>query len=54
MKNYEFEVWFTNGTYPPFRVHIIAGCLEHAEILARADRIRAGLDDTVSAVRQLD
>lgn len=55
MRNYEFEVWFKGGDSGKLdRVHVIAGSLEHAEVLARADRIKAGLDDRITHSRQLD
>lgn len=52
MRDYEYEVVFTNGTYPARTEFVTAGSFEHAIVLARAKRIKAGLDDTVASARQ--
>ena len=47
MKHTKFTVWFSNTTYPAQSVTIHAFNVEQATILAKAERIKAGLDYTV-------
>jgi len=53
MKNYKFKVWFSNGSYEPQPVEVLAMGRYQAKILAQAERIKAGLDFTVNKVEQL-
>lgn len=54
MKNYKFNVWFSNGSYEPELVIVFATGRHQAKILAQAERIRDGIDYTVHRVAQLD
>lgn len=50
MKHTEFEVIFTNGTYEAQSVIVWAFNEGDALILAKAERIKAGCDHTVSGI----
>lgn len=50
MKNTKFEVWFANTNYSPQLVIVHALCADDAIILAKAERIKEGLDHLVHKV----
>lgn len=50
MEMSEWTVWFTNGTYLEKGVTVTALNVDQAIILAKAIRIKKGLDYTVTTV----
>lgn len=54
MKKDMYLVWFTNGDYTPQSVKVAAFNKKEAEILAKAERIKAGLDYTVHDIAILE
>lgn len=50
MKHTKFVVWFSNSTYDPQMVIVWAFNRSQAIILAKAERIKAGSDYTLSSV----
>jgi len=52
MKKYVFHVWFSNTNYEPQRVSVNALNAECAVILAKARRVKDGLDYTLHSVEK--
>jgi hypothetical protein len=53
MKKNKYQVWFSTCNYDPERVYVYALCVDDAIILAKAKRINAGLDSTISSIKQV-
>jgi len=52
MKKYVFHVWFANSNYEPEKVRVSALNSDCAVILAKARRIKDGLDYTLHSIER--
>lgn len=52
MKKTYYNVWFSNANYTPEKVVVCALNAEDAVILAKAKRIKQGLDKTLYSIEK--